>query len=143
VVRFRRSCLSISVPQIADRPNPARLPAQCSAHCATFITPPYNSELRRTSAAAISLRYGNQALELKAVREAEQQEVLRRQDIAFTAFFKRYKEGKKPGFPRFKAKARFHSAISGSVMVSSSRSAASASLALQRNTGTVCSRFTH
>jgi hypothetical protein len=36
---------------------------------------------------------------------------LRRLDIAFTAFFKRCKQGKKPGSLRFKAKARFHSAM--------------------------------
>jgi putative transposase len=68
----------------------------------------------------ISLRYGNQAAELKAVRAADErlagysftteQQVLRRLDKTFSAFFGRVKRGAKPGFPRFKAKARFDSA---------------------------------
>jgi putative transposase len=68
----------------------------------------------------VSLRYGNQAAELKAVREADErlggysfsaeQQVLRRLDKTFSAFFGRIKRGAKPGFPRFRAKARFDSA---------------------------------
>lgn len=68
----------------------------------------------------ISLRYGNQAAELKAVREADErlagysftalQQVLRRMDKTFSAFFGRVKRGAKPGFPRFRAKSRFDSA---------------------------------
>ena len=68
----------------------------------------------------ISLRYGNQAAELKAVRAADErlagysftaeQQVLRRLDKTFAAFFGRIKRGTKPGFPRFRAKARFDSA---------------------------------
>ena len=63
----------------------------------------------------ISLRYGNQAAELKAVREADPdlarwsftalQQVLRRVDQTYAAFFKR-----KRGFPRFRASARYHAA---------------------------------
>src|SRR5215207_1841140 len=66
----------------------------------------------------ISLRYGNQAAELKAVREADPdlarwsfsalQQVLRRVDQTYTAFFKR-----KRGFPRFRASARYHAATFG------------------------------
>ena len=37
------------------------------------------------------------------------QNVLRRLDRAFQAFFKHIKSGDKPGFPRFKSKNRFHS----------------------------------
>lgn len=68
----------------------------------------------------VSLRYGNQAAELKAVREADErvagfsfsaeQQVLRRLDKTFSAFFGRIRRGAKPGFPRFRAKARFDSA---------------------------------
>ena len=68
----------------------------------------------------ISLRYGNQAAELKAVREADErlgsfsfsaeQQVLRRLDRAFGAFFGRVKRGGKAGFPRFRAKSMFDSA---------------------------------
>ena len=63
----------------------------------------------------LSLRYGHQAAELKAVRRAEPnlarwsfsalQQVLRRVDQTYTAFFKR-----KRGFPRFRASARYHAA---------------------------------
>lgn len=68
----------------------------------------------------IGLRYGNQAAELKAVREADErlggfsfsaeQQVLRRLDKAYAAFFGRLKRGGKAGFPRFRAKSRFDSA---------------------------------
>lgn len=37
------------------------------------------------------------------------QQMLRRLDKAFTAFFRRLKAGEKPGFPRFKGRDRFHS----------------------------------
>jgi putative transposase len=64
----------------------------------------------------LSLRYGNQASELKAVRAADPdgcgrwsfsalQQVLRRVDQTFTAFFKR-----KRGFPRYRASSRYHAA---------------------------------
>ena len=64
----------------------------------------------------MSLRYGDQASELKACREADLdglgrwsftalQQVLRRLDRTYTAFFRRGH-----GFPRFRASARFHSA---------------------------------
>ena len=68
----------------------------------------------------ISLRYGNQAAELKAVRAGDErlagygftteQQVLRRVDKTFSAFFGRVRRGAKAGFPRFRAKARFDSA---------------------------------
>jgi putative transposase len=63
----------------------------------------------------VSLRYGNQASELKAVREADPalarwsfttlQQVLRRLDKTYAAFFRRGH-----GFPRFRSRARFDSA---------------------------------
>jgi putative transposase len=63
----------------------------------------------------LSLRYGNQASELKAVRAAEPnlarwsfsalQQVVRRVDQTYAAFFKRGR-----GFPRFRAAARYHAA---------------------------------
>lgn len=68
----------------------------------------------------ISLRYGNQSAELKAVRASDErlagysfsaeQQVLRRLDKAFSAFFGRVKRGGKAGFPRFRAKSMFDSA---------------------------------
>lgn len=67
-----------------------------------------------------TLRYADQAAELKAVRAADErlagfsfsteQQVLRRLDKAFTAFFRRLKRGGKAGFPRFRAKSMFDSA---------------------------------
>ena len=68
----------------------------------------------------ISLRYGNQAVELKAGCEADErlagysfsaeQQVLRRLDKAFSSFFSRIKRSSKAGFPRFRAKSMFDSA---------------------------------
>lgn len=84
----------------------------------------YNAGLQQRIEAyrrqGISLRYGNQAAELKAVRAVDdrlagysfsaEQQVLRRLDKTFSAFFGRVKRGAKPGFPRFRSKARFDSA---------------------------------
>jgi putative transposase len=84
----------------------------------------YNAGLQQRIEAyqrrGISLRYGNQSAELKAVREADErlagfsfsaeQQVLRRLDKAFRAFFGRVKRGGKAGFPRFRAKSMFDSA---------------------------------
>ena len=68
----------------------------------------------------ICLGYTHQAVELKAVRAlgygfehwsfSAEQQVLRRLDKAFKAFFRRCKAGEKPGFPRFRARARYHAA---------------------------------
>lgn len=67
-----------------------------------------------------TLTYNTQALHLKEVRSIDErlanfsftaeQQVLRRLDKSFRAFFDRCKRGEKPGFPRYKAKARFDSA---------------------------------
>src|ERR671927_224607 len=68
-----------------------------------------------------TLGYADQANELKAVRAVDdrlagysfsaEQQVLRRLDKAFKAFFRRLKARKgKAGFPRFQAKSRFDSA---------------------------------
>jgi putative transposase len=85
----------------------------------------YNAGLQQRIEAyrrrGISLRYLDQANELKAVRAADErlalysysaeQQVLRRLEKAFKAFFRRLKErGGKAGFPRFQAKSRFDSA---------------------------------
>lgn len=62
--------------------------------------------------------YNDQAAELKAVRAADEglasysfsaeQQVLRRLDKSYAAFLGRIKRGAKPGFPRFRAKARYN-----------------------------------
>ena len=83
----------------------------------------YNAALdERKSAyrvAGVSLSYENQCAELpacKAVRPelAEVssqvlQDVVKRVDLAFEAFFQRVDEGKTPGHPRFKSRFRYHS----------------------------------
>jgi putative transposase len=66
-----------------------------------------------------TLSYNVQALQLKEVRAIDErlaafsfttaQQVLRRLDKAFAAFFRRVKTGEKPGFPRFQSKRRFDS----------------------------------
>ncbi|MEO3888956.1 transposase [Nonomuraea sp. B5E05] len=82
----------------------------------------YNAALehRRTAyaRAGVSVRYGEQSAELKHIRGddpdgqgrwsfSSQQATLRRLDKAFTAFFKRVRAGRTPGFPRFKGRGRF------------------------------------
>ena len=62
----------------------------------------------------VSLGYAAQTSELRAVRDAvpelagysysAEQQVLRRLDKAFAAFFRRVKAGETSGFPRFRAK---------------------------------------
>jgi putative transposase len=84
----------------------------------------YNAALQQRIEAyrrrGVTLRYGQQAGELKAAREADErlagfsfsaeQQVLRRLDKAFAAFFRRLKTKAKAGFPRFRAKSRFDGA---------------------------------
>lgn len=84
----------------------------------------YNAALQQRIEAyrrrGVTLRYGKQASELKATREADErlagfsfsaeQQVLRRLDKAFAAFFRRLKTTGKAGFPRFQPKSRFDSA---------------------------------
>ena len=66
----------------------------------------------------ISLNYYTQANQLKEIRDAGHlalpnyhcaQDVLKRLDKAFQAFFRRIKAGQKPGFPRFKSPRRYDS----------------------------------
>lgn len=85
----------------------------------------YNAALQQRIEAyrrrGLALRYGQQAAELKAVREADErlasysfsaeQQVLRRLDKAFAAYFRRIKNRSgNAGFPRFRARSRFDSA---------------------------------
>ncbi|MEV1173140.1 transposase [Nonomuraea sp. NPDC049784] len=82
----------------------------------------YNAALehRRTAyrMAGVTIRYGDQSGELKHIRIddpdgqgrwsfSSQQATLRRLDKAFTAFFTRVREGRTPGFPRFKGRGWF------------------------------------
>ena len=65
-----------------------------------------------------SINYYDQAAQLTEIRKAGHldlpnchcaQDVLRRLDKAFKAFFQRMKRGQKPGFPRFKSRRRYDS----------------------------------
>ncbi|WP_084964499.1 RNA-guided endonuclease InsQ/TnpB family protein [Thermoactinospora rubra] len=82
----------------------------------------YNAALehRRTAyrMAGVSITYGDQSGELKHIRAddpegqgrwsfSSQQATLRRLDKAFAAFFTRVREGRTPGFPRFKGRGWF------------------------------------
>ena len=82
----------------------------------------YNAglEQRRTAwkRCGRSLTYLDQAADLKDLRQSGVptpanysacQDILRRLDKAFQAFFRRLKAGKKPGFPRFRSRNRYDS----------------------------------
>jgi putative transposase len=65
-----------------------------------------------------SISYRNQQDEITELRKDPafqwiachiQRDPLRRVDLAFKAFFRRCKAGQKPGFPRFRARARYNS----------------------------------
>ena len=66
----------------------------------------------------VSLNYYHQANQIREIRAAGDldlanysacQDVLRRVDKTFQAFFRRVRVGQKPGFPRFKSRRRFDS----------------------------------
>ncbi|MFF3437436.1 RNA-guided endonuclease InsQ/TnpB family protein [Streptosporangium sp. NPDC002721] len=86
----------------------------------------YNAALehRRTAyrKAGVSVRYGEQSGELKHIRAddpggqgrwsfSSQQATLRRLERAYAAFFTRVRQGRTPGFPRFKGRGRFDTVI--------------------------------
>ncbi|MCM8738713.1 transposase [Azospirillum sp. A1-3] len=84
----------------------------------------YNAALQQREEAwkrrRVSLSYEDQANELPALRAAmpdlarwsytAQQQLLRRVNKAYQAFFRRVRRGEKPGFPRYKARSWFSSA---------------------------------
>jgi len=69
--------------------------------------------------AGVSLSYEDQCAKLPECKEVRRdlaevpsqvlQDVVKRVDLAFQAVFGRAEEGKKPGFPRFKSRFRYHS----------------------------------
>jgi putative transposase len=82
----------------------------------------YNAALDERRSAwrmnGVSIRYLDQANQLKAIRAAGDvavanfsacQDVLRRVDKTFAAFFRRMKTGEKAGYPRFRSRARYDS----------------------------------
>ncbi|MEU6407323.1 transposase [Microbispora sp. NPDC046933] len=102
--------------------RPTRKQAAALATCLEDHRQLYNAALdhRRTAyrKAGVTVRYGDQSGELKDFRAddpagqgrwsfSSQQATLRRLDKAFAAFFKRVREGRAPGFPRFKGRGWF------------------------------------
>jgi len=84
----------------------------------------YNAALEERrlawSKARVSIQYGDQSAQLKDLRHADpegqgrwsfssQQATLRRLNRSFEGFFKRVREGRTPGYPRFKSIRRFDS----------------------------------
>ncbi len=82
----------------------------------------YNAALQERRDAyqrsGLSLHYYDQAKQLKAIRSAGSldlanfsacQNILRRVEKTFKAFFRRVKAGQKVGYPRFKSRRRFDS----------------------------------
>ena len=83
----------------------------------------YNAALQERKEAwecrGVCIKYTHQANQLKKIRQdnpelarysySAAQQVLRRLDKAFKAFFRRVKNGEKPGYPRFKSQSRFKS----------------------------------
>ena len=101
---------------------PSRKQAEFLDHELTAARRLYNAALEQRRIAwkrrGLSLGYLDQAGDLKALRASGActpvnysacQDVLRRLDKAFRAFFRRLKSGGKPGFPRFKSKDRYDS----------------------------------
>ncbi|MGW5162812.1 RNA-guided endonuclease InsQ/TnpB family protein [Nonomuraea wenchangensis] len=102
--------------------RPTARQAAALASCLEDHRQLYNAALehRRTAYARadVTIRYGDQSAELKHIRAddpdgqgqwsfSSQQTTLRRLDKAFAAFFKRLREGRTPGYPRFKGRGRF------------------------------------
>jgi putative transposase len=54
-------------------------------------------------------QWKEEKLELKIVHSQVLQEVVKRVDLAYQAFFRRVKNGEDPGYPRFKGYSRYDS----------------------------------
>ncbi|MFD1931740.1 RNA-guided endonuclease InsQ/TnpB family protein [Nonomuraea mangrovi] len=102
--------------------RPTSKQAAALAQCLEDHRELYNAALehRRTAyrRAGVTIRYGDQSGELKHIRAddadgqarwsfSSQQATLRRLDKAYASFFKRVREGRTPGFPRFKGRGWF------------------------------------
>src|SRR5215469_3365392 len=104
-------------------PDPTRKQQRTLEHWLVLCCQTYNAALdERTSAyrmAGVSLSYEDQCAELPGCKQVRPdlapvpsqvlQDVVKRVDLAFAAFFQRVEEGKTPGFPRFKSRSRYHS----------------------------------
>jgi len=81
----------------------AALEERCEAYRMSHISIPYNDQ----SAHLPEIKEIRP--EYKEIYSQILQDTLKRVDKAFKAFFKRYKEGKTPGFPRFQGYDRYDS----------------------------------
>ena len=79
----------------------------------------YDEPTRKQLAREVAMSYNAQAMQLPEIKELRPeykelhsqvlQDVLRRVDKGMKAFFRRVKNGEKPGYPRFQGKGRFDS----------------------------------
>ncbi len=79
----------------------------------------YDPDVRKELTKAYAIGYNDQSAQLPEIKEIREeyreihsqvlQDVLKRVDKAMKAFFRRVKEGSKPGYPRFQGKGRFDS----------------------------------
>ena len=83
------------------------------------ITRHWKSAKKRGGCEPLSVNYYQQKADLPAIKELRPeykdihahvlQDVIKRLDKAFAAFFRRVKAGEKPGYPRFQGRNRYHS----------------------------------
>ena len=111
------SAKDVQISPYPTRPQTEALMVQLSEACRL-----YNAALQERIEAYRthhkSINYCDQAAQLTEIRKAGNlglpnchcaQDVLRRLEKAFKAFFQRIKRGQKPGFPRFKSSRRYDS----------------------------------
>ena len=111
------SAKDVQISPYPTRPQTEALMVQLSEACRL-----YNAALQERIEAYRthhkSINYCDQAAQLTEIRKAGDlglpnchcaQDVLRRLEKAFKAFFQRIKRGQKPGFPRFKSSRRYDS----------------------------------
>jgi putative transposase len=90
-----------------------QLAEACTLYNAALAERRYAWKMRKTS-----ITYSQQAKQLREIRSASDlrlanyqtcQDILKRVERTFHAFFRRVKQGQKAGYPRFKPLSRFHS----------------------------------
>ena len=100
-----------------NRAQTEALTVQLSEACRLY-NPALQERIEAYATHRKSINYYDQAAQLTEIRKAGHldlpnchcaQDVLRRLDKAFKAFFQRMKRGQKPGFPRFKSRRRYDS----------------------------------
>src|ERR1700680_891481 len=94
-------------------------------HCCELYNAALEHRIGAWQTSRVSISYHDQTTELTELRAAHadcaaipvevSRSALRRLDRAFRAFFRRIKLGEKPGFPRFRARARYETFSVGRV----------------------------